>query len=206
MRPQLALQQPQCYDKYFEHLVDFEVDVGDPRDLRLPSKPVWLDCSRGWVTTRRTPVAYILPLGKPPKKHLIETARLITPPGILRVGMCQGTYNHMEQLKDYVDIIALPNTVARSIYVTKETAHQFHFYELCNLDELRRYPIRSLNTSMHITAAMVGIDLTRRERRPKKLPTFRQDTKLTEAQLELAIENAKAIREALDSHVLAKGV
>ena len=202
MRPQLALQQPSQYDKYFEGLVDFVVDVG----VGDKPCPLWLDCTKGWKTVDYDYDAVIVPTWKEPKKHLIEVARTTIPPGVLKIAICQGTYNHMEQLKDYVDIIALPNTVARSIYVTKETAHQFHFYELCNLDELRRYPIRSLNTSMHITAAMVGIDLTRRERRPKKLPTFRQDTKLTEAQLELAIENAKAIREALDSHVLAKEV
>jgi hypothetical protein len=208
---QLAIQYPFQYSSIFEPLTDFHVIddskyeeyVGGKQDkmFQCCPKPIWWDISSGLPDTQPAIgfQAFILPTHDDPDRNMLEILKWHSSE-LLRVGIWRGERRHLKLIDKDCDIVALPWYEHRSIYVLPEDSHKYHFYEFSSLDELRRFPCRSLQTSVPITAAMAGIDLRHRERRPKKLPTFSYDMKMNEAQLELAVENVKAIREALDSH------
>jgi hypothetical protein len=199
----LSIQYPTAYQDVFAPLIDFEVidaSLWKRGVFRTPLARVWIDYSKGGFRpeTEVEPEWSITDYDVDPFINLIK-ANAWPLPKEIKIGYHQGSVVMLERMKTFVGMVAIPNDIlpARSVYV-KEGAKRYHYYEYCNLDELRRNPPASIHTSAPITAAMAGIDLRRRERRPKSLPLFSYDLQLTPERLELAVENTKAIREALD--------
>lgn len=198
----LAVQYPWEYHKIFESLIDFHlIDTQIADDLPELNKPYWLDMSKedGIPNLRVDVEGVVLPSHEDPDYNLIASGRY-TFNNTLAIAMWVGEKRHLKLLEKTVDIVALPWWRPRSVYVTPEASNRYHYYGFCNLDELRRFPVRSLSTSVPITAAMIGIDIRDRERRPKNLPKFSYDLKLNNAQIDLAISNIQAIKEAMSSH------
>lgn len=209
----LAIQYPWRYVSVFEELCDFHViDVPqwmrDSGSLRGPwtGKDIWTDHSQNicsdWMGETQ---GIILPSFNEPGRHLLNQDRLKVD-NKLNVSLWIGDRSHLKLLKEIADVVALhwkaeaaggPAIGHRSGVIAAEEAHLFHAYEFCNLDELRRMPYRSLHTSVPITAALLGIDLRLRDRRPKNLPPFSYGLTLNDAQLEVAYNNCVAIKEAM---------
>jgi hypothetical protein len=115
------------------------------------------------------------------------------------VSCWRGTKYDLNLLQSISDVVALPYDSLRSTPCSKWgcDSRNYHYFGFKNLDELRCYPPRSLDTSAPIRAAMLGIDLSERERRPKNLPLFSLYMKLTKEQVTLAKSNIKAIKKAM---------
>ena len=99
------------------------------------------------------------------------------------------------------DRLAIPHDLARGFIINRDKldSRQLHYSELSSLDELRRLPPASLATNAPLAAALRGVDLSKRERRPKLLKTaYATDIRATSGVLNLAVSNLKAIREALN--------
>jgi hypothetical protein len=111
------------------------------------------------------------------------------------VGCWRGGKKDLDILLEVCDIVALPYDDFREKALRLKPSGLFHFFGFKNLDEIRRHPPRSLDTSVPIRAAMLGISLRTRERRPKNLPLFNLQLKLTKEQIELALDNIRAIKE-----------
>lgn len=122
------------------------------------------------------------------------------------VGSWQGFLKDLITLKTICNEVAMPRDRQRHRYVynmkteveaqsSKLPSQSFHYFGFTNLDELRLRPPKSLDTGMPIKAAMEGIDLSIRERRPKVRP-LDFTVKLSKPVLDLAIKNTKLIKEA----------
>ena len=199
----LAIQYPIEYQSHFVPLMDFEVidaSLWPGGVYPTPLPEIWVDLSKGskghGYMSQATTVIY--PGHCDPFINLSKLDK-IESDVYRKVGIHTGSVKFLERLGEVVDLVAIPNDIlpARSIYANLGPSN-YHYYEYCNLDELRHRPPRSLHTSAPITAAMAGIDLRLRERRPKSLPAFGYDLKLSPERLELAILNVLAIKEALD--------
>lgn len=200
----LAIQYPALYRSTFEPLCDFEVfDMkANPIGMLLPgNKELWFDYSEMSTcdVDDHPRDGTILPRHYPdPGTYLTQCARYRSTESERVIAIWEGDRAHLRMLQAAVDLVALPWWKHRNLVITPEEAYEYHAYEFSNLDELRRYPYRSLHTSVPITAAAVGIDLTTRDRRPKRLPPFSYQMVLSEAQLELAYKNCQAIKEAME--------
>ena len=111
------------------------------------------------------------------------------------VGPWHGYKKDAHQLLELCDEVALPFDRPRGSIVTPETSRMFHYFGFRSLDELRRLPPKSLDTSMPIRAALYGIDLTTRSKRPPT-PLLDFRTKLTLKQLEHVKNNVTLLRGA----------
>lgn len=131
-------------------------------------------------------------------KNVLKTKKEFSKRGLNYkiVGCYRGGKKDLEILLEICDIVALPYDDYRAKPLAWFNSDIFHYFGFKNLDELRRYPPRSLDTSVPIRAAMYGIDLRVRERRPKKLPLFDKTLNLTKEQIKLAVLNIEAIKEA----------
>lgn len=207
MNAKLSIQYPLAHKDVFEPLCDFNVwDMSQGRFVTsLPGSnlPYWLDYSKREDLFVHLPKewddnaeAIILPTNYYPDPNVLMIAKYADSVGF-SVGVWCGERRHIALIQTACDLVAIPNTEPRRVYITPADASLYHFYEFCNLDELRTHRPRSLHTSTPITSAIMGIDLRARERRCRKLPTFNYDIKLNNSQLELAVENVNAIREAL---------
>lgn len=209
----LALQYPTQYKDIFEAYSDFH--VWDMTQANLPertSKPTWFDYSQSGQTDSLPsfdlPTGVILPSFHDPNMNILNISRFkdkladMDESGLIQtIGLWRGERRHLLLLSQVTDLIALPHFEYRRLsYVSAHETSKYHLYGFCNIDELRRFPVRSLSTAAPITAALQGIDLSQRERRPKYLPTFSYSLKLNERQLELAVKNVEAVKEALNSH------
>lgn len=202
----LAVQYPWQYQDIFEPLIDFEVldvwRISNPKDVPGFHKPVWLDCTGGvplaWRPLVNTHDGVILPIMEDADMNIFCASK--SDFTCARMVVWVGEKRHLKMLSKTNDVVAIPWQRPRSVYIQPEDSHQYHYYGFCNLDELRRFPVRSLSTSVPITSALVGIDLRDRERRPKNLPAFSYDIKLSPSQIDLAVHNIQLIREAMTSH------
>jgi hypothetical protein len=202
----LAIQYPTAHQSVFAPYCDFEVidaSLWKEGTYESPLEEVWFDQSKGGAPqkfiARRN--AVIVQGHNDPDTNIIEIARANE---WVKVGLFRGNLRHLSLLSTVCDIVACPNTLspmARGMYVNSTNSRRFHYYGMSSLDELRLRPPASLHTSLPITAAMVGIDLRSRERRPKKVPEFRYDLKLSKQVVELAIQNILAVREAYEEGV-----
>lgn len=112
------------------------------------------------------------------------------------VGCFRGGKRDLDILMQVCDIVALPYDDFRGRSLSWYGGERFHFFGFKNIDEIKRYKPASLDTSVPIRAAQLGIDLTTRERRPQRLPDFDRYAVLSKDQLELAVYNVKAIKTA----------
>jgi len=202
--PRVAIQYPTAHRDVFEPLTDFEVwDMSLVVPDCMPEREFWLDFSKGDLQSGPLPyraMAHICETFDDPDRNVLNVARRQCRDHTT-VGIWRGERRHLKLMSEACDIVALPYyEYGRMSYVPDGESHKYHLYEFCSLDELRRYPIRSIHTSVPITAALVGIDLRTRERRPKRLPPFTYDLRLSDAQLDLAVQNTLAIREAVYGH------
>lgn len=205
-RTKLSIIYPRGYSQYFEPLCDFEtIDlarVDFSKDLVTTGrKPIWLDarCLTSMPESGTEAYdGYIMPLLEDPDQTILKAVRHSVD-GAENVVLWTGTKRHLDLIQEAGLTVGLPYWKhPRTYYVTEDNCHLFHYYEFCNIDELRRLPPKSLQTSIPIVSALMGIDLSRRERRPKRLPEFSYDLQLNDEQLELAISNVQAIRNALE--------
>ena len=213
MIPRVAIQYPTAHKDVFEPLTDFEVWDSvrmQPDQIPDTTKEVWLDLSEvkdapqylvDWCHyASRGFQGVIVPTYKEPDRNVLSVARWPQTETQI-IGIWRGERRHLKLMADACHVVSLPYyEYGRMSYVPDGESHKYHLYEFCSLDELRRYPIRSIHTSVSITAALVGIDLRTRERRPKRLPPFTYDLRLSDAQLDLAVQNVQAIREAVYGH------
>lgn len=210
----LSIQYPLKYKDIFAPHNDFDVwdmSLEPPRaEFENCSKPLWLDysncsmCHTASLYVNKSEDVVILPTGDDPSGNLLSYAawsEQLSP--ISTMGIWSGDKVFLSILPKAVTYIALPWKVQRasmnmrSLHIEPEMAAMYHAYEFCNLDELRRFPWASLHTSVPITAAIMGIDLSRRERRPKVLPPFSYELYMTTEQIDLALKNISAIKEAM---------
>lgn len=112
------------------------------------------------------------------------------------IGTWRGGKKELMFLENICDIVALPYDLLRNSPLTKETSKKYHYFGFRNLDELRLFPPRSLDTSVPIRLGYMGVDIRTLDRRPKVLPPFSLDMVLSPGQVKLAILNIQAIREA----------
>lgn len=109
------------------------------------------------------------------------------------VGCWQGHKKDMFNLLQICDEVALPFDRPRRVYLTPEESIKFHYFGFRSLDELRVLPPKSLDTSMPIRAAIYGIDLKARERRPRT-PLLDFSIKLTTEQIDQTILNIHLVK------------
>lgn len=88
------------------------------------------------------------------------------------------------------------NDLGRIKFVNKDNSPSLTYLGFRNLDELMIKPPRYLITASPFQAAMMGISLRERERRPKGLIQETQFN-MTEERIKYSIFNINAIREAL---------
>ena len=113
------------------------------------------------------------------------------------VGCWKGTKWEVKLLKEMVDIIGFPYDLNRVYGLDQIDSRLTHYFGFKNLDELKKNPPNSLDTSVPIRAAMLGISLSERKRRPKHLPLYTPSLTLSSSQIELAKENIEVIKSCL---------
>jgi len=104
----------------------------------------------------------------------------------------------LTHLQEICDVVALPWRKHRIRFMTYPECTDFHYFGFKTLDEIRRFPPRSIDTSIPLKAAVFGIDLTKRERRPR-MDLLEYDATLTKKQIDKTIENIYLLKEAAKS-------
>jgi len=129
--------------------------------------------------------------------HIQEAKETIKKKGLPYkiIGSWQGHKKELWHLLKHCDEVALPFDRPRTICVDRSNSKFFHYFGYRSLDEIRRLTPKSIDTSMPIRAALYGIDLTTRERRPRTdLLDF--TAKLSDQTLNQVVANIKLMREA----------
>lgn len=120
------------------------------------------------------------------------------------IGTWWGYKKDIRRLEELVDVVALPFRKPRSQFVkgnrikadNNPCSLDYHYFGFKSLDELRRFPPASLDSSICIKAAMYGIDLRHRERRPNTpLLDYDKDV-LSDAQLDVVVTNIALLHES----------
>lgn len=145
-----------------------------------PTHFVAVEIAKDPVTTH----AHVLEAGK-------EIARKKLPYKL--VGCWQGSQKALTRLEDMCDVVALPFRRPRHTVVTPSNSNRYHFFGIRTLDELRRTPPRSIDTSAPIKYAMYGIDMRERERRLRS-PLLDYNITLPDSVLEKTVANLELMR------------
>ena len=112
------------------------------------------------------------------------------------IGMWEGFKRDLVYLETQCSLVALPWYRPRTLYLnTPEDSKEYIYYGFRSLDELRRFPPKVLITDMPVRAAINGIDLTSRERRPK-LDPLPPGIVLSKEQIEQTVKNLLILRKA----------
>jgi len=111
------------------------------------------------------------------------------------IGTWQGYKKDLERLNQVCDVVALPFRRPRQRVVDNISSRQYHYFGFRTLDEIRRRPPASLDTSAPIKYALYGEDLEKRERR-LSTPPLDFDLKLKDHQLEQIERNVQILRRA----------
>ena len=129
--------------------------------------------------------------------HVIEAKRHLRAKKLpyKLVGTWQGSKRALERLEEMCDVVALPFRRPRQEVLTDENSRNYHFFGIRTLDELRRTPPRSIDTSAPIKYALQGIDLRDRERRLRS-PLLDYNIQLPDVLLDQVVENIKLLRKA----------
>jgi len=99
-------------------------------------------------------------------------------------------------LKNMVDLIGIAHVFFRDKINQEFETSKCHFFGYKYKDEALRLNPVSMNTSVPIRAAAIGISLRNRSRRPKGLNDFNPNQRLIyKEQIDLAIDNIKYIKE-----------
>ncbi|MGW8177351.1 MAG: hypothetical protein ACWGQW_00920 [bacterium] len=113
------------------------------------------------------------------------------------VGTWQGYKKDLERLNEVCDVVALPFRRPRQRVVDGISSRKYHYFGFRTLDEIRRRPPRSLDTSAPLKYAYYGQDLERRERR-LSTPPLDFNLRLTDDQLEQTVKNINILKRAAD--------
>lgn len=111
------------------------------------------------------------------------------------VGTWQGGKKGLAKLESVSDIVALPFRRARHTILTKDNSRQYHFFGIRTLDEIRRFPPRSIDTSAPIKYVLMNDDMKTRERR-LRAPLLDYKMVLTDIQLGQVVDNINLMRLA----------
>jgi hypothetical protein len=132
--------------------------------------------------------------------HVLECVNTIRKKGLPYkvVGTWWGFKKDLERLQNVCDEVALPFRKPRTLFLTPQTSKLFHYFGMRSLDEIKLYPPKSIDTSLPIRAAMLGIDLKHRERRPKT-PPLNLKAELTAQQIRLVVSTLQWMRQASGS-------
>lgn len=114
------------------------------------------------------------------------------------VGTWKGTKWEVDILRHMVDVIALPYDLDRTYVFKFFQPKDFHLFGFRSIQEINFFPPASLDTSVPFRAAQMGISLRDRQRRPKGIPKYDPNMLLSKEQLDLARDNIKSIREAIN--------
>lgn len=109
------------------------------------------------------------------------------------VGSWQGSRGALDRLEEVCDVVALPFRRPRHTVVTPGNSNRYHFFGIRTLDELRRTPPRSIDTSAPIKYALYGVDMKTRERR-LRTPLLEYDMVLPDNVLEKTVSNLNLMR------------
>lgn len=102
-------------------------------------------------------------------------------------------------LKNMVDTVGIAHVFYRDKVKEEIDTDKCHFLGYKYKDELLRLKPLSVNTSVPLRAAALGIYLRERSRRPKGLPDFNPNQRLNyEEQLALTIANIQYIKEGTE--------
>jgi len=111
------------------------------------------------------------------------------------VGAWQGSNSALERLEKVCDVVALPFRRPRHTILDSSNSHRYHFFGIRTLDELRRTPPRSIDTSAPIKYALFGVDMETRERR-LRTPPLSYDLILSPNHLIQTVRNIEIMRKA----------
>ena len=109
------------------------------------------------------------------------------------VGTWQGSQRALDRLEEVCDVVALPFRRPRHTVVTPGNSNRYHFFGIRTLDEIRRTPPRSIDTSAPIKYALYGVDMKERERRLRS-PLLDYNIILPDSVLEKTIANLDLMR------------
>jgi hypothetical protein len=110
------------------------------------------------------------------------------------IGVWQGFKKDLRELNNLCDVVALPYRKLRDKYMDGDDSSRYHYLGFRTLDELRRFPPQSLDTSLPIRAAIYGINLEERERRPST-PLLDITKELSSHELVKAKENILLVKK-----------
>lgn len=115
------------------------------------------------------------------------------------IGVWGGTLWEIPIITSMVYMIGLPHTLYRGLVEKEMSLSETHFLGYKYKEELVKGNPVSINTSVPIRAASIGISLRERMRRPKGLPSFNQNQSITfKEQIALTIDNINFIKEVGD--------
>lgn len=109
------------------------------------------------------------------------------------VGSWQGGKKHLEDMEKLCDVVALPFRRPRHEVLTSSNSQRYHFFGIRTLDELRRTPPRSIDTSAPIKYALYGVDLKTRERR-LSTPPLSYDLVMSDRILHKVLDNIHILK------------
>jgi len=109
------------------------------------------------------------------------------------IGSWQGSRKALDRLEEMCDIVALPFRRPRHTVVTPGNSGRYHFFGIRTLDELRRTPPRSIDTSAPLKYAMYGVDMKSRERRLRS-PLLDYNMTLPDSVLDKTVANLNLMR------------
>lgn len=211
----LGLYVPPKYLEDFADLADYfvvPIDQAYAMESWGTTYPTILDATTNYeawdvlkILETLKPKYLILPPRPRPEDHIRWTSELVThfrreAPDLCLIAHWYGHARILDMLLDYLDAVCLPDTRPRGYYFKKGLfkPRQLWYYGASSLDQIRVTHPKGLIANLPIAAALRGIDIASRERRPKLLDLFPWDTKLTKDQIRLARANARHLKEALE--------
>lgn len=114
------------------------------------------------------------------------------------VGCWQGSKRGLAKLETVSDVVALPFRRPRHTVLTPDNCSRYHYFGIRTLDELRRLPPRSIDTSAPIKYALAGLDMNSRERR-LRAPLLDYKAKYSDELLGEIVKNIRIMKEAAGS-------
>ena len=213
MKPRFSMRIPNKYQNEIRDLIDFYYyDFSYSTDSLRTDKPIWYDFSKradkfDHLTNDQLDAELIIvPGSMDVKEHVklaLEANMKLQARGYkgkigFVVHLSMPSYHLLKHAGMYgvlSDVRWLP------AYFNMLKPHEDLIHtEYRTLDYLRCTPHMALVSDLPVMGATLGQDIVKYERKPKKRLPFDPEVRLTDHQLELALNNIKAIKEAQDWH------
>jgi hypothetical protein len=129
--------------------------------------------------------------------HVVEMIRVIKAKKLPYkvVASWQGSKKALTRLEEIADLVALPFRRPRQNVLDPDNCGKYHYFGIRTLDEIRRLPPRSIDTSAPIKYALHGVDMTTRERR-LRTPPLDYDATYADSLLDRVVANIHLMHEA----------